>query len=150
MACVVLVLVLAGCSGGSGAGSADRPPRASTSPHATKSRPMDRPTHHRPRRTSRDLVSSATWSSTPEGNRLIVTPSLAGRRHARQFPDEALQQAIGAARPTPQRLTTHEHHSLLEQLRCHAYFAATKPTWDLEAWRPDVGFTRTIAAFCNP
>jgi Protein of unknown function (DUF2599) len=41
-------------------------------------------------------------------------------------------------------------HSLRNQLRCHAVFVPDKPTWDLESWRPDVGYAKTVLAECNP
>lgn len=88
--------------------------------------------------------------TTSPGFRLRVRPTLYGRNHAAQGADVALREAIIAAHPTPLTITSSIHHSLLEQLRCHAMFAAAKPTWDLETWRPDVGFTRTVLAECNP
>jgi hypothetical protein len=40
--------------------------------------------------------------------------------------------------------------SLANQLRCHATFASNKPVWDLEAWRPNVGYADTVLHACNP
>ena len=40
--------------------------------------------------------------------------------------------------------------SLYLQFRCHALFAAAKPAWDLEAYRPAVPWARLIATGCNP
>ncbi len=77
-------------------------------------------------------------------------PSIYGRNYAPEAPATALAEALAAARPTPLHLTAVMRHSLLNQLRCHADFAPRKPLWDLEAWRPDVGYFRTVAAYCNP
>jgi hypothetical protein len=98
----------------------------------------------------RKLVATASWMQTSQGFRLRVRPTLYGRNHASQGPDVALREAIVAARPTPLTLSSSIRRSLLNQLRCHAVFAAAKPTWDLETWRPDVGFTKTVLAECNP
>ena len=43
-------------------------------------------------------------------------------------------------------LAEHVRHSLMNQLLCHAVFASGKPTWDLETWRPDVGYAATVTA----
>jgi hypothetical protein len=42
------------------------------------------------------------------------------------------------------------HKSLYNQLRCHTVFAPDKATWDLESFRPNVGYEQTVAAYCNP
>jgi hypothetical protein len=96
------------------------------------------------------LVTTAHWVHEPEGYRLRVRPSIAGRNHAWQAVPTTLAEALTAARPTPVRLTESVRLSLSEQLRCHAVFAPRKPLWDLEAWRPDVGYLETVRARCNP
>lgn len=77
-------------------------------------------------------------------------PSIYGRNHAPQAPAATLREALHLAGPRPLKLTFHIHHSLLNQLRCHADFAPRKPLWDLETWRPDVGFYQVVEALCNP
>lgn len=79
-----------------------------------------------------------------------VHPSQYGRLHAIADPSRALREALHDAGPTPVHLTRHQHESLLDQLHCHAVFAPLKSRWNLEAWRPDVGYARTVAALCNP
>jgi hypothetical protein len=39
---------------------------------------------------------------------------------------------------------------MYNQLACHALGAPDKATWNLEPWRPDVGFLATVTAACNP
>lgn len=39
---------------------------------------------------------------------------------------------------------------LRDQYYCHANFASGKAEWNIEAWRPNVGYTSTILAECNP
>lgn len=95
-------------------------------------------------------MAGAEWLHPPEGYRLTVRPSRYGRLHAAADPSRALREALHAARPTPLQLTAHQHDSLLNQLRCHAVFAGLKPRWNLETWRPDVGYAATVAALCNP
>lgn len=75
---------------------------------------------------------------------------MVGRNYAYQQPRLALVEALRLARPTPERLTRSMRQSLLSQLRCHAAFAQRKLTWDLEDWRPNVGYYATIEAYCNP
>lgn len=40
--------------------------------------------------------------------------------------------------------------SMHDQLLCHMIGAPDKETWNLEPWRPDVGFLGVLAAACNP
>ncbi|MBV4552358.1 DUF2599 domain-containing protein [Pseudomonas sp. SWRI102] len=40
-------------------------------------------------------------------------------------------------------------HGLRHQLICHVVTARDKPQWNLEPWRPDVGYSLTVAAGCN-
>jgi uncharacterized protein DUF2599 len=96
------------------------------------------------------LIARAHWTHPRKGYRLIVRPSSFGRQHADAAPARALWQAVRDARPTPLRITNSIHQSLLNQLRCHTEFAPYKPTWDLEAWRPNVGYLKTVEAECNP
>lgn len=96
------------------------------------------------------LVTTASWQHTGQGFRLRVQPSRYGRAHAAAAPSTALRQALHAAAPAPLTLSPTIRHSLLSQLHCHAVFAAQKPRWDLESWRPDVGYVKTVLAACNP
>jgi hypothetical protein len=95
-------------------------------------------------------ISAAHWTHPIEGYRLHVTPSIYGRNHALDNPGRALTEAVGAAGKPPLRLTARVRDSLTKQLRCHAEFAATKPEWDLETWRPDVSYQAFVYALCNP
>jgi len=40
-------------------------------------------------------------------------------------------------------------HGMRHQLICHLAIARDKPEWNLEPWRPDVGYAKTLAAGCN-
>lgn len=101
-------------------------------------------------KTLASYISGATWTHPPEGYRIVVDPSLFGRNHALDNPPRALAEALKAASPTPFTMTRKIRDSLTKQLRCHAEFAATKPRWDLEQWRPDVSYDDFVFALCNP
>jgi Protein of unknown function (DUF2599) len=96
------------------------------------------------------LVAGARWQRAARGYRLRVRPSDYGRNHALSAPPTALAQALAAARPTPLPLTASIRQALTNQLRCHAEFAPTKAGWNLETWRPDVSYEKTVLALCNP
>jgi hypothetical protein len=108
------------------------------------------PAHAAPRCPT--LIDHATWTRAPQGWRIIVTASTCGRAVAAARPQAAFAQAIGAAAPPPGRPRGWDPSpgSLLEQLRCHADFARDKPTWDLEAWRPQVPWLLEVLDLCNP
>ena len=46
--------------------------------------------------------------------------------------------------------STYQRNNLHDQLACHAYNATFKSPWNLDTWRPDVGYPATVAALCNP
>jgi hypothetical protein len=137
-----VVAVLAHHRGGV---SATVPPTVSPSPSPSASAtPRPSPT------SAPGLVASARWFPDGSGFQLRVRPAPAGRRSAAEAPGRALAEALTAARPTPLTLTRSVRQSLTNQLRCHANFAPRKPTWDLETWRPNVGYVQTVLALCNP
>jgi hypothetical protein len=74
-----------------------------------------------------------------------VRPTRAGRLATPQaLRTQAWRQAVRQGVP--------DRNGLQHQFLCHPYsiIARTKPTWDLESWRPTVGLTRTMLAACNP
>jgi hypothetical protein len=47
--------------------------------------------------------------------------------------------------------SSYETQTMRDQLVCHARNASTmKSPWNLEGWRPNVGYTATVLALCNP
>jgi hypothetical protein len=98
---------------------------------------------------SRSLVSAVHWVHYPEGWRIEVIPSIYGRNHSPEAVGQTLAEAL-QLEPVPLHLTHSMRRSLYNQLRCHADFAPRKAQWDLESWRPNVGYYRTIEALCNP
>jgi hypothetical protein len=99
---------------------------------------------------SRALVAHASWSHTAAGYRLQVRPTVKGRLTAATHAATALSESLAEAGSIPQALTAAQRESLEDQLRCHAVFAPHKPVWNLETWRPDVGYPRTVLNLCNP
>jgi hypothetical protein len=88
-------------------------------------------------------LRSATWGTHDGGRSLAVDPN-SWARAAGQAGAAATWSALIRQEPTADTSGMHD------QLICHSIGAATKPTWDLEPWRPDVGLIATIAARCNP
>lgn len=37
-----------------------------------------------------------------------------------------------------------------DQYKCHAFNAQSKSRWNLDTWRPNVGYTQTVLKLCNP
>lgn len=154
LSAIVAVAALAAC-GSSSLPAVTSSPTPSTVTPATVTPSTLTPTTGAPSVTSSPtvnqlLVSTAHWTQTSAGFRLHVRPSANGREHAAGHASSALNQALRAAGPRPLALTPSIRRSLTNQLKCHAVFAAEKPWWDLETWRPDVGFTATVLAACNP
>lgn len=42
------------------------------------------------------------------------------------------------------------NRGMINQLTCHLAIAREKPEWNIEPWRPYVGFDSTVASKCNP
>nr|WP_221333559.1 DUF2599 domain-containing protein [Nocardia transvalensis] len=94
------------------------------------------------------LVDRVEWTDDPDGRRLHVYPSSAGR--ADTFP-AALDRAWGevlAGSPDA------DSPGMYDQFKCHwewaRLVAPDKPSWNLEPWRPAPGYQGTVSARCNP
>ena len=148
--CAVLAVVLSGCAQPSPAGPpAPAPPSAATSstqpalPAPTTTTTTTTTTYTGP-----DLIDHVRWTANSKGRALHVYPTEAGRT-ANGAPARATawQEVV---RASPQADTP----SLHDQFNCHWDFARIidprKTSWDLEAWRPDVGYGAVVAAQCNP
>ncbi|MEO9221801.1 MAG: DUF2599 domain-containing protein [Mycobacteriaceae bacterium] len=88
------------------------------------------------------------WTTNSKGRALHVYPSDAGRT-ANGAPARATawQEVVRASSQA-------DTPSLHDQFNCHWDFARIidphKSSWDLEAWRPNVGYPAVVAAQCNP
>lgn len=94
------------------------------------------------------LIDHIEWTRNADGARLVVHPTAAGR--ATTFPGADLRawteiRAADGTADTP---------GMWDQFRCHwdwaRLVAPDKPTWNLEPWRPPVGYDATVGAACNP
>ncbi|ROS76523.1 DUF2599 domain-containing protein [Cellulomonas sp. PhB143] len=90
-----------------------------------------------------DALVSATWGEAEGGRSLAVVPSDWARQAGAAGAD-AVWSAVVAAEPDADTPGMHD------QLECHALGATDKASWNLEPWRPDVGFVDTALARCNP
>jgi hypothetical protein len=139
--------------------SRSAPPPAqppSAPPSAPTSRFSPAPGASQPEPTSSvppDYIAQAHWAETEDGPTLIVTPTDAARAAigswtAGEFGWIQLEALVAGLAEHPAR------DSLRHQFICHQQFATIenpdKPTWDLEANRPDVGYLATVEAHCNP
>jgi hypothetical protein len=94
------------------------------------------------------LIDHTTWTEGVDGARLLVFPTQAGRHET--FPNteerawqEVLAQTADADTP-----------GMRDQFVCHWIWARmvqpNKESWNLEPWRPAVGYQATVQASCNP
>ncbi|MEK8226150.1 DUF2599 domain-containing protein [Oerskovia sp. M15] len=88
-------------------------------------------------------VRSATWGNREGGRSLAVDPTPWARQSGLVGEETAWAQLV-ASEPEADTAT------MRDQFDCHALGATDKKTWNLEPWRPDVGFLATAAARCNP
>ncbi|WP_433580263.1 DUF2599 domain-containing protein [Nocardia brasiliensis] len=145
--CVALLPVLAGC--GSDAPAAISPTTTTTPPAGTPSPPRTvAATPTVDPYAGLPLIDHVTWTDTLDGARLLVVPTPAGRKttaadaEARAW-HEVLTRSPEAGTP-----------GMDDQFRCHWIWARLiqpdKPSWNLEPWRPAVGYQATVDAQCNP
>ncbi|WP_165368025.1 DUF2599 domain-containing protein [Phytoactinopolyspora endophytica] len=98
--------------------------------------------------TSGTYIDEVGWIPDQNGQRLAVYPTDHGRYEApaSEWPD-AWDEVV---RMEPDA----DHPHMRDQFRCHVEFAriaeVDKPSWNLELWRPDVGYLATVLASCNP
>jgi hypothetical protein len=90
------------------------------------------------------LISSVTVSWGTNGKTYVVTPTLLGRTATSAMYPTLMSDAVRKGLPSLQKYR--------DQLVCHPWsgIARVKGTWNIDAWRPDAGWTRTVAAGCNP
>ncbi len=82
------------------------------------------------------------------GNRYFVYPSWWGRVGAPAIARGAAWEDAKSWYPTGMN-----RDNLRDQFWCHFDFRLTtfaKGSWNLETWRPNVGWAATVAAKCNP
>ena len=88
-------------------------------------------------------VRSATWGNREGGRSLAVDPTPWARQSGLVGEETAWAQLVASEPEAGSR-------TMRDQFDCHSLGATDKATWNLEPWRPDVGFLATAAARCNP
>lgn len=92
-----------------------------------------------------DLVASVTRADTPSGDTYRVKPTTYGRiQYAAIHAKYGWPEVVGKGVP--------DRRGLFEQYVCHpnSQIARVKSTWNLDTWRPTVGYARTVLKACNP
>ena len=94
------------------------------------------------------LIARVRWTKTDKGRQLQVFPTRAGRTdQVSTASARAWREILGDARNAGSP-------GMHDQFLCHWNFARVvepnKPSWNLEPWRPVVGYRATVAALCNP
>ena len=96
-----------------------------------------------------DLVASAQWISRPGGPSLSVTPTGWARANLGSYFVGTLGWNELYSKYSNGGLNTNLG-GMSDQYICHQQFAAFKPRWNLDEWRPDVSYAATVANGCNP
>jgi Protein of unknown function (DUF2599) len=102
------------------------------------------------------LIKSASWSyHSGYGWTLAVTPTSWARANAGSYLvgeydwSELLSKYGSVGRGIKYNLT-----GMRDQLICHqqvvAVYSPTKATWNIDEWRPSVGYAQTVNSSCNP
>ncbi|QVI19595.1 DUF2599 domain-containing protein [Nocardia tengchongensis] len=121
---------------------ANAAPTSSAAAIATPAHPAVDPLADQP------LIDRTEWTDEIDGRRLRIYPTPAGR--ADKFPaagDRAWREVLTLA---PDADTP----GMYDQFRCHWEWARAvapdKTSWNIEPWRPAVGYDATVSALCNP
>lgn len=91
-----------------------------------------------------DYISRVQWIRRSQGRTLSVYPTKFGR--------VTIFAARGSAwKEVKDKANSSLNHSMYLQFVCHADWAPPwRASWNLDTWRPDVGYWRTVRAQCNP
>ncbi|MEU8898583.1 DUF2599 domain-containing protein [Nocardia sp. NPDC048505] len=144
LAALACALTLAGC------GSDAAPPAAAPStvapPSTTRAAVAATPTVDP--YAGVPLIEDVEWTTAVDGARLLVYPTTAGRRTSYPGSDDRAWQEVVDAAPDA------NSPGMRDQFICHWVWARLvqpdKPSWNLEPWRPAVGYQATVDASCNP
>jgi hypothetical protein len=94
------------------------------------------------------LIDHVEWTEGIDGARLLVFPTQAGRHTTFPGSDERAWQEVLA------QSADADSPGMRDQFICHwewaRMVAPNKPSWNLEPWRPAVGYQATVQASCNP
>ena len=94
------------------------------------------------------LIDHTEWTDDPDGRRLHVYPTPAGRDD--RFPPARDRAWAEILADTPDA----DSPGMYDQFACHWVWARlvapNKASWNLEPWRPAPGYEATVQAMCNP
>ncbi|WP_328394941.1 DUF2599 domain-containing protein [Nocardia sp. NBC_00416] len=150
---IATVVAITGCGSPDPGSRSDSPPIATTTPVTTSPATGSRTVTHPATSTvdpfaGQSLIDHVEWTGNADGPRLMVHPTRAGRDTTFPGSDLRAWQEIRAADPSA------DTPGMWDQFRCHwewaRLIAPDKPTWNLEPWRPSVGYDATVDAACNP
>lgn len=149
---ILSALAATGCASSDSDIRSDSAPAATTTPtitaQATAVTRTPRPTPTVDPYAGQPLIDRLEWTENADGPRLMVHPTRAGRDTPYPGSDLRAWQEIRTADPAA------DTPGMWDQFRCHwewaRLIAPDKPTWNLEPWRPLVGYDATVDAACNP
>ncbi|MGX1808378.1 DUF2599 domain-containing protein [Nocardia sp. NPDC055321] len=94
------------------------------------------------------LIERTEWTEAVDGTRLLVFPTVAGRKDTFPTAGERAWQEVLTLSPDA------DTPGMRDQFICHWEWARAvapnKTSWNLEPWRPAVGYQETVNTLCNP
>lgn len=98
---------------------------------------------------AQDYFTDVQVEQTPQGERVHVYHVGGQNYTANLSSSDYLHNRMWEEykRKTPSHLHGQNMH---DQLSCHIANAGWKEPWNLESWRPDVGYNQTVLHACNP
>ncbi|MFC8526200.1 DUF2599 domain-containing protein [Nocardia sp. NPDC057227] len=148
MLTVAGIALTAGCGADEPAAA---PPTTTVAPIPTTTAPLELPSAGLPTvdpYADQPLIERTEWTAGEDGARLLVFPTEAGRRTP--FPGAENRAWLEVLTAAPEADTA----GMYDQFRCHWVWARlaapNKPSWNLEPWRPAVGYDAVVQAACNP
>jgi Protein of unknown function (DUF2599) len=99
-------------------------------------------------------IHSARWDPTSRGWTLRVTPTAFARAAGILGLPQSYRAGVDGwkelyAKYKDRGLNTNLG-GMRDQYICHQQIAYAKRTWNLDEWRPDVSYSATVRAGCNP
>ncbi|PQZ48523.1 hypothetical protein CQ040_20190 [Microbacterium sp. MYb54] len=89
------------------------------------------------------LIKSIGLVGDPRGTIVSVMPKTTYPGLGRSFDDYYVEYKLWVN-------ATYTGQKYRDQLVCHVANAPTKTPWNLDSWRPNVGYNLTVLALCNP
>lgn len=145
---ILSALATTGCVSSNSDIGSDSAPAATITTIAVPATAITRPTPTVDPYAGQALIDQVEWTENADGPRLKVHPTQAGRDTTFPGSDRRAWREIRTADPAA------DTPGMWDQFRCHwawaRLIAPDKPTWNLEPWRPPVGYDATVDAACNP